>query len=155
MADKESISSFLWQSNLYLGSGRHNKKCTLGQIRQQSQPESCLHICSLHQQHGDHHTERQQLLPINHHRSPVSSIQGLGSENIASIASETLKINGALRQFKQVETKFAIFLGRIFIACLIRGLFFSPFSCLKKKKVDYNLAFELSILWILALVDIS
>ena len=62
-------------------------------IRQHSQPETCLHC---------------------HHPKPSASLRHLPrydhspAENFASIAADSLRINGALRHFKQVRVIFIV-----------------------------------------------
>ncbi|XP_059081935.1 uncharacterized protein LOC131879594 [Tigriopus californicus] len=79
-----------------------------GVIRQHSQPETCLHICTYHKHHHHHSPhlghESGPTATRPHTISQAHSHGGGGAgEGIASIAADTLRINGALKQFKQLE----------------------------------------------------
>jgi len=80
--------------------------------RQQSTPETCHHLHSHHPHHYGQELGASTLAgpPIS---PPPASLSGhvrlpsyssaAGGEAFASIAADTLRINGALRQFKQVK----------------------------------------------------
>ncbi len=66
-----------------------------GVIRQISEPETCIHMCP-----SPHHGSDTSFHVRHISHSPQTGYPS--GDPIASIAADTLRINGALRQFKQV-----------------------------------------------------
>lgn len=91
-------------------------------VRQQSHPESCLNLCSYHHHHAHCHAHLHcgggtttapggvphhspgghETTHLRHSQTLHPSGFGGCGEGIANIAADTLRINGALKQFKQV-----------------------------------------------------